>query len=168
MVDGIGTLPRKKLEMFLAALRERGVVGYACKAAKVARSTMYAYRERHKRFAAEWDDAIEDALDAMETEGFRRAVEGVEEGVFQQGAQVGIIRKYSDGLLKFMLAAKRPKVFSERIRAELSGPDGGPVNVSGVLAAPPGMSLEEWSKAVSTATAASAAAAKAASEGSET
>jgi hypothetical protein len=48
---------------FLAALRRIGVVGAACEAADVARSTVYARRSSDPEFAHKWRDAQDDAAD---------------------------------------------------------------------------------------------------------
>ena len=48
----------------------------------------------------------------LEDEARRRAVDGVDEPVFQQGKQVGTIRKHSDTLLIFLLKGIRPQEVS--------------------------------------------------------
>jgi site-specific DNA recombinase len=48
---------------FLAALHRIGVVGAACEAADVARSTVYARRSSDPEFAHKWRDAQDDAAD---------------------------------------------------------------------------------------------------------
>jgi hypothetical protein len=98
---------------FLAALRRSGVVRSACRAARVGRSTAYRHRDTDPAFAAAWDRALETAVDALELEARRRAVEGVERSVFHAGKQVGIIHDYSDTLLIFLLKANRPEKYRD-------------------------------------------------------
>lgn len=54
----------------------------------------------------------------LEQEAYRRAVEGVEEPVYQGGELVGTVRRYSDKLLEFLLRGRRPQVYREN-----AGPD---------------------------------------------
>jgi hypothetical protein len=79
-----------------------------------------------RTFKALFDEAHEDALDALEEEARRRAVDGVLEPVYQGGEKVGTIRKYSDALLMLLLKGKRPDTFRER--HEVTGKNGGPLH----------------------------------------
>jgi hypothetical protein len=113
--------------MFLAVLAETGNVSEAVKATTVSRRFVYDERGRNAEFAAEWDDALDQAGDVMEREALRRAVEGWNEPVFGsmgQGlgsGQVGTVRKYSDTLLIFLLKGARPEKFRERADVRHSG-----------------------------------------------
>ena len=77
------------------------------------RSALHERRAADPAFAAAWDDALDGAMDAIEEEARRRAIEGTEEPVFYQGKQIGRVRKYSDALLMFLLRAHRPIRFEE-------------------------------------------------------
>lgn len=66
-------------------------------------------RHRDEKFARAWDAALEAATDVLEKEAVRRAVQGVDEPVYQGGKQVGSITRYSDTLLIFLLKANRDK-----------------------------------------------------------
>jgi hypothetical protein len=117
----------KKRETFITALRSHGNVSEACAAALIGRTAAYAWRADEPAFAAEWDEALDEAADTMEREAWRRAVEGVDEPVFGSMGQglgsgeVGRIRKYSDTLLIFMLKAARPEKFRERTETRHTG-----------------------------------------------
>jgi hypothetical protein len=112
---------------FLAVLAETGNVSEAVSATTVSRRFVYDERARNAEFAAEWDDALDQASDVMEREALRRAVEGWDEPVFGsmgQGlgsGQVGTVRKYSDTLLIFLLKGARPEKFRERTDVRHSG-----------------------------------------------
>lgn len=108
-------------DSFLAALAAVGNVSEAAKAAGVSRAFVYTERKADPAFAALWDDALDGAADVMEREAFRRAVEGVDEPVFQQGQEIGTIRKYSDTLLIFLLKGARPNKYRERQDVTQSG-----------------------------------------------
>jgi hypothetical protein len=109
---------------FLTALRNSGNVRASCNAADVPRRTAYNHKNKSKEFAADWDEAVEDACDYMEGEAFRRAMQGVEKPVTVAGERE-IIKDYSDSLLMFLLKAHRPGKFRERV--EHTGDRGGPV-----------------------------------------
>ena len=149
-------------ERFLRSLARHGVVGRAAKTAGIGRTTAYEWRDEDEAFSRAWDAAVEDGTDKLEREAVRRAAEGTLKPVFQGGEQVGEIREFSDTLLIFLLKARRPKVYVDRLRAEVSGPDGGPIPTSGVLAVPQGMNLDDWQASVQQAAAKAVADAKAA------
>lgn len=104
----------EKEETFLVVLRETDNVTEAARTAGVPRRTAYEWREADPDFAARWDEAVEEALDAMEREVRRRGLEGVDKPVFYQGAVCGSVREFSDTLLMFHLKARRPEKFRER------------------------------------------------------
>jgi hypothetical protein len=105
---------------FLDALSSSGNVTAAARRAGVDRGTAYRSRAAAAEFRAAWDEALEVALDALEAEARRRALEGWEEPVFYQGKVCGHIRKYSDALIMFLLKAYRPE-FRDNYRVEHSG-----------------------------------------------
>lgn len=116
-------------ERFLEAIARTGNVKAACEAAKIGRRTAYDWRGADPEFAEAWDAAMEEAVDMLEAEGWRRAAKGVLKPVFQGGEKVGEIREYSDTLLIFLMKGHRPGRFRETVRQEHSGPDGKPIRV---------------------------------------
>jgi hypothetical protein len=58
-------------------------------------------------FRAAWDDALQAALDELELELRRRAMQGVEQPVYYGGKECGRIRTYNDALGMFLLRSKR-------------------------------------------------------------
>jgi hypothetical protein len=105
----------KKREAFLAALEKTANVSRACQTARIPRRSVYDWREADEEFAKAWEEALERGTDALEDEAIRRAHQGVLKPVYQGGKKVGTIREYSDTLLIFMLKARRPEKFKERI-----------------------------------------------------
>jgi hypothetical protein len=75
----------------------------------------------------DWEDAIEAGTDVLEEEAKRRALFGVEKPVFQKGELVGHVQEYSDTLMIFLLKGRNPNKFKERVHAEHTGKDGGPI-----------------------------------------
>lgn len=118
-------------DAFLAALAECGIFTRAAEAAGVDRATVWRRRQDDAEFAQACDQAIDMASDKLEAEAIRRAVEGVEEPVYQGGQLIGTKTVYSDSLLALLLKGRRKKVFAERI--EQTGADGGPVQTQQVV-----------------------------------
>jgi Bacteriophage Sf6, terminase small subunit-like len=98
-----------------------GNVVRACADTGFSRNAAYQWRADDPEFAAKWDRAVEIGTDALEDEAPRRAHDGTEKPVFQQGKQVGTVREYSDTLMIFMLKARRPDRFKDRVANEFSG-----------------------------------------------
>lgn len=119
---------KAKRRIFLRTLAKTCNVTESAAAAGVCRKRAYEWREAHAEFAKAWDDAIETATDALEAEARRRAIDGWEEPVHYQGIQTSTIRKYSDALLALLLRGRR-RTFRENHAVELTGANGGPVQV---------------------------------------
>lgn len=120
-------------DAFLAALAECGILTRAAEAAGVDRVTVWRRRQDDAEFSAACDMAIDLASDKLEAEAIRRAVDGVEEPVYQQGVLIGTKTVYSDSLLALLLKGRRKRVFAERV--ETTGADGGPVQTQQVVIA---------------------------------
>ncbi len=98
-------------EAFLATFAATCNVSEACRAAKISRSSAYEWRNDDPAFAQAWDDAEEEAVDALELAARERAIDG------------------SDRMMEILLKAHRPEKYVERLRSEISGPGGGPVKI---------------------------------------
>jgi len=123
-------LTPEKLTAFCAALAETCNVGRACAAVGISRQTAYNWREADPDFALAWERAMKAGLLALEDEAHRRAFEGTNEPVFYKGDECGSVRKYSDTLAIFLLKAHNPDKYRENSRMELTGANGGPVQIS--------------------------------------
>ena len=108
---------------FFETLRETGNIRSSARAAGIGRATAYRYRA-YDDFRAAWDEALDDAVDMLEAEAWRRAKDGVEKPVFHGGQQVGTVREYSNNLLQFLLRAHRPAKYRDNARVEVTGADG--------------------------------------------
>ena len=108
---------RHKMEwedVFLAHLRNIPVVRIAADKAGISRKTVYDWRDKDKRFSAAWEEAKEEAIDAIEALAFSSAHRG------------------NTTLQIFMLKTQRRKLYGDKIAH--SGPDDGPIQHSeGVL-----------------------------------
>lgn len=141
--------------IFLAALADVPIVANAAKLARIDYRQVWRVRESDAEFAQAWDDAMEQGIDRAEQEAFRRAVVGFEEPVIDKGRlayryeryvdEEGkeqyrqlldengqpvplTVRKHSDALLALVLKGRRKKVYADR--TELTGAEGGPVNMN--------------------------------------
>lgn len=111
-------------KLFLDTLRATANISAAARAADINRRTAYTWRDENPEFAADWDEALEEATDALEAEARRRALDGVAKPVFYQGSECGTVQEYSDALMALLLKAHRPDKYKERSANELSGPGG--------------------------------------------
>ncbi len=108
-------LTRQRKRTFLEHLRETCNVTESAQVAGVSRTAMYERRAIDPELAKAWDDAVEQATDALEKEARRRALDGVDKPVYFQGKRVDVIKEYSDPLLMFMLKGHRPHKYRERV-----------------------------------------------------
>lgn len=90
---------RDRKDRFLEVLSATGRRADAARAAGVTQATIYNHQRSDPIFAAALTDALETYRGVIEQEIHRRAIEGVEEPVYQQGKKVGTITRYSDQLL---------------------------------------------------------------------
>jgi hypothetical protein len=97
---------------FLAMLATTANVYLACRQAGITRKTAYKWKEENEEFAAQWKDAMDDALDILEWDGRKRA------------------RASSDKLLMYLLDVHR---YGRKYQHEHSGPGGGPIPVKDVI-----------------------------------
>lgn len=123
---------------FLIAYAVHGTISAACKAAGISNSQYYHWKkaaegpepsELDKKFLEAFREAEEIAFDSMEEACRVRAVEGVDEPVYQQGELVGYKRNYSDSLLMFRMKAKRPHQYRDNAapqQIQYVGADGRP------------------------------------------
>jgi hypothetical protein len=118
---------------FISSLRTTANVALAARMANISRQRVYQRRGESARFRAEWDEALDEALDLLEAEMVRRAFRGIERPVLYQGRQVMVPdangnmvplveRTYSDRLAIFLSKAYRPEKFRERVSLELEDP----------------------------------------------
>lgn len=108
----------KKGKKFLKLISDGYTVKDACKEIRVARCTVYVWRNDCPEFKQGWEEAIDMGTDAIEDEALRRAVHGVEKPIgFYKGEPGAYIREYSDNLLMFLLKGRRPEKYRDRTEA---------------------------------------------------
>ncbi len=128
---------------FLIAFRECGIVRMAADAAGVYRRKVYEWKKRDPDFAAAFDEALEDATDALEKAAHQRAVTGLVRKKFTKDGeaiidpatgQQYVEHEFSDRLLEMLLKARRPQTYS-RTTVEHTGPDGGAIQIETAVTA---------------------------------
>ena len=112
-------LTAKQRATFLEALAAGWSITEAARRAGRERRRFYDLRGRDEAFAVAWDEAIESGTEALEDEAYRRGVEGWDEPVYQQGELAGTVRRYSDGLLTFLLKGRKPEKYRETAAVQL-------------------------------------------------
>ncbi len=101
--------------VFLGLVSQGATAVLASRGAGIDESTPYKARKANAGFRERWEVAEESSTQALEAEARRRAVSG------------------SDVLMIFLLKARRPAVYREMHRVELTGKDGEPVRMETVM-----------------------------------
>jgi len=114
--------PKKNAQqdIFLEEFAKHGNVTLACRVANINRSTLYRWKEKSDTFLVQYNQAMEDAKDAIRAEIYRRGKEGWDEEVYQLGHYAGTVRKFSDTLLIFHAKALMSE-YRDKQQVELSG-----------------------------------------------
>lgn len=142
-------IPDDQWQRFFDNLEKMGIITLACQASGVGVRTVYNHIEagRAKEAtpeAAEWlgryDDANRASLDRLEAEAFRRGHDGVQRPMFtRDGKPIMMPAKdgqpsyhyfettHDSGLLTFLMKARDPAKFRDRVSQEISGPGGKPI-----------------------------------------
>lgn len=107
--------------LFIGYLRQSANVSRSARNAGLSVSTVYRRRATTPAFAAEWDRAIAEAVDALEEAVLIRVRDGTEKPVYYGGKRIGKLRLYSDALAMFVLKSKRPEVYARALQCEPSG-----------------------------------------------
>lgn len=109
---GVKKSPEIK-ELFLGWLRKGYTPKRAAAECGIGRATVFAWRAEDDDFREAWAEAYDEGTDVFEDEAKRRAVDGVDRPIFQQGECVGFERVYSDSLMQMMLQGRRPGVYKK-------------------------------------------------------
>jgi hypothetical protein len=120
-------LTERLRKRFLDVLRETCNVSEAARCCGVSRRVAYNHREADPAFRKEWDEAVEETIDKLEREAWRRGVEGVDRPVTFQGEITATYKEYSDRMLELLLKAHRPEKYKERVENQHTGKDRAPL-----------------------------------------
>ncbi len=125
----------KRREIYIDVLKATGNPAEAARKCNICWQTAYNYKNKHPDFAVLYENSIEEGIDDLLGELRRRAKDGVDEPVFYQGVECGIIKKYSDSLGMFLVKGRR-KEYCDRqeitipggLRVEFTWEGGRPTN----------------------------------------
>ena len=110
---------------FLEDFAQTGNVTESCENVGIERrATVYDWQEMDDQFAAAWREAELKATERLESEARRRATEGTQKPVYQSGQLVGFITEKSDTLLIFLLKARAPEKYRDRVQMQHADADG--------------------------------------------
>ena len=118
------------MKKFLDVFAQTGLVGVSCRAANVSAQTVQEWRKKWPAFDQACDEASEEAVDIVEQAARSRAVHGVRRLKFDgrgnplldpETGKPYEERDYSDDLAKFLLRGRRPEVFGDKSKVEVSG-----------------------------------------------
>lgn len=143
----------------MEALAGAANISEACRAAGVSRDAFYERRRRDKKFLLAARQAMATAVDALEREAWRRAIEGADEPVIHKGELCGVwvnavgevvtpqtpgaklipltVKKYSNALAIFLLKAHRPKKYRDNHKVEHTGKVEGVIEIVRIEPVPP-------------------------------
>jgi len=130
-----------KKPAFLAAYRELGNITRAAKVVGVERTRHYDWLRDDQEYAAAFKLADEEAVENLEAEARRRAVEGLKRKKFDgrgnpvldpETGQQYEEHEYSDTLLIFLLKGAKPDKYRENRAVQLTGANGGPIQLQDV------------------------------------
>lgn len=117
-----------KQKLFLNTFILNPSVRRTCEIVKVSTVTFYNWMHKSKDFSMAFEAVKLMGIQTLEDEVVRRALEGVEEEIFNKdGKVIGRKTKYSDTLLMFFLQGNAPQRYRNRSSLEHSGPNGGPI-----------------------------------------
>jgi hypothetical protein len=110
----------KQQKRFLDEYRKCGNIVLSAKRSKVGPTKHYDWLD-DAEYESQFAVAQEEAVQHLEAEVYRRGVEGVNEPVWYQGQRCGVVRKYSDTLLIFLLKGTQPEKYAQFINTNIQG-----------------------------------------------
>jgi hypothetical protein len=113
--------------VFCRAYAQRGIIREGTTAAGVSRRTYQRWRKEDEGFNEACMEAKQMAVDILESEAHRRAVEGFDRPVIYKGEVTETYRDYSDSLLSMLMRGNKPEKYKER--TEHSGSVGRPMTL---------------------------------------
>lgn len=103
----------ENLQAFLDVLSQGHTVKYAAEKAGLTYGAVQYHRRLDPEFGEAYAEAMELGTQTLEQEARRRAVDGIDKGIYHKGELVDTEKVYSDGLLTLLLKAKRPEVYRD-------------------------------------------------------
>ena len=105
---------------FMGEYMKTGRQDKACKKSGIPRETVYKRTRADVPFKALMDEARDICMDSLEDAAIRRSRDGWLEPQYFKGELQGYVRKYSDGLLTFMLMHGRPEKYRPKKEQDIN------------------------------------------------
>lgn len=99
---------------FFAELAESCNITKSAQACGLSRQHVHYMRRTDREFARRWEDAIEQATDALEYAARKRGKDGYQDPIYQGGKLVGHRTVYSDRMTEILLKAHRRDKFGDK------------------------------------------------------
>lgn len=124
-------ISKAERQRFLEGLEQGFSIAAAARLTGHSRQRYYELRAEDEGFARAWLEALETGTDLIEDRLREIALNGVTEVTRNAAGEVVSTRVRDDPNSLWRIAiARRPEVWSEKRRLELSGSDGGPLEVT--------------------------------------
>ena len=128
----------EKQRRFIEVLADTGLVSVAARAVGMSRESAYRLRRsaHGAAFARAWDAARDHSGGVIEDIAFERALEGVEQNVFDENGEVVCTKRvYNDRLLMFLLRHLKPERYGAAAAARSAAEKPSPADVETTLRA---------------------------------
>lgn len=91
-----------------------GSITDTCKKRGISRQTYYDWMKNDAVFARVFKEEVRPmVVSLLEDEAYRRAVKGINKGVYYRGEKVAVEKEYSDSLLALLLRANAPDKYKQ-------------------------------------------------------
>ncbi|WP_395371861.1 hypothetical protein [Komagataeibacter diospyri] len=127
MARGHDTRTTGQRARFLEHLANSGNVTASCAVAGIDRCAAYRMKREDEEFSEAWKAAMDQAVDTLEAEAWRRGRDGYDEYVTCKDGLVldeedkpVLQRRYSDSLLTTLLKAHRPEKYRDRSTVDMN------------------------------------------------
>jgi hypothetical protein len=112
---------------FLAIYSQTGNIQQSCRVVGISRQHFYLTVKRSAKFAAEVDEASKEAVDLLEQHAISMAFGGLHHYKDEKGEDKTKYLPPSERVLIFLLKARKPEVYGDIQKVELTGVGGGAV-----------------------------------------
>ena len=116
--------------LFMARLAQGMSIQAACVAAGITRYEAQVMRATDASFAQAWDEAVAAGVDALEDFAVSYATKGIPITYTNKYGKEKTIHRPSEYILKFLLQHRRREIYNRRPALELTGLDGGPIEIN--------------------------------------
>lgn len=125
----------RRRRAFLAAFSACGNIHHAACEAGVTRKQVYNWLN-DPAFKKEFEEAEIEAIEILEQEIRRRAIEGTKKPVFYRGYRCGYVREYSDSLAMFLARGLKPQKYRENVQVNHGGKISAELKIPGLTQLP--------------------------------